>query len=74
MKHLNRYLAEFEGRHNVRPHDTIDQIAVLVSGMDGKRLGYEELVGPRESRLNTGTSTYENLTGDRLARKERQEA
>ena len=32
MKHLNRYLAEFEGRHNVRPHDTIDQIAVLVRG------------------------------------------
>ena len=52
MKHLNRYLAEFEGRHNVRPHDTIDQIAVLVRGMDGKRLGYEELVGPPGTRLN----------------------
>ena len=55
VKHLDRYLAEFEGRHNVRPHDTVDQIAVLVRGMDGKRLGYEELVGPKKTRLNTGS-------------------
>ena len=52
FKHLPRYVAEFGGRHNGRAHDTGDQFAVLVRGMDGKRLGYEELVGPKETRLN----------------------
>ena len=33
-KHLNRYVAEFYGRHNVREYDTVDQMAELVFAMD----------------------------------------
>ena len=43
-KHLSRYVAEFEGRHNSRPADTVDQIASIVQGMNGKRLRYQDLV------------------------------
>lgn len=42
-KHLDRYVAEFSGRHNDRPADTVDQIRRLVRGMDGKRLRYQDL-------------------------------
>ena len=43
-KHLDRYVAEFSGRHNVRNRDTISQMSSLVDGMKGKRLRYRELV------------------------------
>lgn len=43
-KHLQRYVSEFAGRHNVRELDTIDQMADIVSGMAGKRLRYRDLV------------------------------
>ena len=49
-KHLNRYIDEFEGRHNARPMDTTDQMAALVQGSEGKRLTYAALIGPKESR------------------------
>ena len=42
-KHLNRYVATFAARHNVRESDTIDQMAGVVSGMVGKRLMYKDL-------------------------------
>ena len=42
-KHLERYVGEFEGRHNQRPADTIDQMRRMVRGMDGKRLPYKAL-------------------------------
>lgn len=42
-KHLHRYVAEFAGRHNIRPLDTLDQMAAIVQGMEGKRLLYVEL-------------------------------
>ena len=44
-KHLHRYVDEFAGRHNQRESDTIDQMAAMVQGMDGKRLRYKDLVG-----------------------------
>ena len=44
-KHLQRYVDEFSGRHNMRSLDTIDQMAVMAKGMDGKRLRYRDLVG-----------------------------
>ena len=44
-KHLPRYVAEFEGRHNARPLDTADQMAAMVRGADGKRMTYEGLIG-----------------------------
>ena len=43
-KHLGRYAGELAGRHNARPLDTIDQMAVLARGMVGKRLRYRELI------------------------------
>ena len=43
-KHLDRYIQEFAGRHNVREQDTIEQMAVVADGMDGKRLTYERLI------------------------------
>ena len=39
-KHLHRYVNEFAGRHNIRPLDTLDQMAAIVRGMDHKRLRY----------------------------------
>ena len=43
-KHLERYVTEFSGRHNVRELDTIDQVAFLAKGIVGKKLPYKELV------------------------------
>jgi len=46
-KHLDRYVTEFEGRHNRRPLDTADQMANMVKGADGKQLRYADLIGPK---------------------------
>ena len=43
-KHLQRYVNEFSGRHNIRELDTIDQMAVIVEKMDNKRLRYKDLI------------------------------
>ena len=43
-KHLNRYVQEFAGRHNLREHDTIDIMGAVACGMNGKRLRYRELI------------------------------
>ena len=43
-KHLDRYVRQFAGRHNVREADTIDQMAAVVAGMVGKRLMYRDLI------------------------------
>ena len=43
-KHLNRYGAEFAGRHNIRLLDTLDMIRSMVVGIVGKRLPYKALV------------------------------
>lgn len=43
-KHLGRYVDEFVERHNMRGKDTVDQMADLAQGMDGRRLRYKELV------------------------------
>ena len=51
-KHLNRYLAEFSGRHNFRPKDTEDQMTRLVEGAVGKLLRYCDLIGPHETRIH----------------------
>jgi transposase-like protein len=53
-KHTDRYAAEFSGRHNVRPFDTSEQMAAMVTGGDGKRLRYIDLIGPEETRINGG--------------------
>ena len=43
-KHLQRYVTEFAGRHNIRDWDTIDQMATVAQGMVGRRLSYRELI------------------------------
>lgn len=43
-EHLDRYVGEFAGRHNQRELDTIDQMAAITRGMEGKRLQYRELI------------------------------
>ena len=42
-KHLNRYVHEFAGKHNIRCNDTLDQMASIVRGMEGKHLDYKGL-------------------------------
>ena len=49
-KHLPRYVGEFEGRHNSRPLDTADQMVVMATNAEGKRLPYETLIGPAATR------------------------
>ena len=43
-KHLQRYVNEFSGRHNIRPLDTIQQMRAIIHGLEGKRLTYRDLV------------------------------
>ena len=43
-KHLQRYVNEFVGRHDVRERDTVDQMANVVAAMVGKRLMYRDLI------------------------------
>lgn len=43
-KHLHRYVSEFAGRHNLRDLDTVQQMAVVVLAMVGRRLKYKDLV------------------------------
>ena len=45
-KHLNRYVQEFAGKHNLRDLDTLDIMGAVVLGMDGKSLKYDELIAP----------------------------
>ena len=51
-KHLHRYVTEFEGRHNQRSLDTLDQMALMARGAVGKRLRYIDLIGPPNTRLH----------------------
>ena len=43
-KHLQRYIDQFAGNHNVRDCDTIAQIAAVVEGFVGKRLMYRNQI------------------------------
>ena len=44
VKHLQRYVDEFAGRHGVRELNTLEQMGSVVAGMVGKRLSCRELV------------------------------
>ena len=48
-KHLDRYVQEFAGKHNVREKDTIDQMGEVVSRLMGRTLGYRKLVADNGS-------------------------
>ena len=51
VKHLDRYITEFEGRHNNRPLDTEEQMNWMAQRGVGKHLPYADLIGPRDTRL-----------------------
>ena len=44
VKHLQRYVDEFAGRHGVRELDTREQMQSVVARMVGKRLTYRDLI------------------------------
>ena len=51
-KHLQRYVDEFAGKHNVRNEDTLAQMVVVATGLVGKRLMYRDLVA--DNGLSSG--------------------
>ncbi len=52
VKHLQRYIAEFSTRHNLRPLATEERMEAMFAGGVGKTLSYAELVGPKESETD----------------------
>lgn len=44
-QHLQRYLAEFTGRHNVRDADTAEQMGRLAASLNGRQLPWKMLAG-----------------------------
>ena len=51
-KHLQRYVNEFAGKHNVREMDTAAQMTTVAAGLIGKRLMYRDLIA--YNGLNSG--------------------
>ena len=43
-KHLDRYVRQFAGKHNLRERDTLAQMADVVAGLVGRRLLYRDLI------------------------------
>ena len=43
-KHLDRYIQQFAGKHNIRDMDTMDQMQSVVASLVGKRLLYGNLL------------------------------
>ena len=43
-KHLDRYVGEFSGRHNVRDMDTLVLMGAIVRGWEGRLVRYRDLV------------------------------
>ena len=58
-KHLDRYVREFAGRHNIRPRNTLDMMQSVAIGMAGKRLRYHDLIA--DNGLPSGARTLERL-------------
>ena len=49
-KHLQRYVDEFAGRHNMRELDTLEQMGRIVNRMERAQLRYADLIGPVATR------------------------
>ena len=43
-KHLERYVRQFAGKHNLRESDTVAQLAAVAASLIGRRLLYRDLV------------------------------
>lgn len=65
FKHLQRYVSEFAGRHNIRDFDTKDQMAHVAAAMVGQRLMYRDLVsGDRGSPPSNWSRNTTPKTGE----------
>ena len=62
VKHLGRYVNEFEGRHNNRPLDTVEQMGRMARRGIGKHLPYADLIGRVDTRLANGQYRLTNTT------------
>ena len=51
-KHLNRYVAQFAMKHNIREEDTVAQMAHVAAGLIGKSLLYRQLTA--DNGLDSG--------------------
>ena len=51
-KHLDRYVQEFAGRHNLRNADTLVQMTAMALALSGKRLRYRDLIA--DNGLSSG--------------------
>ena len=51
-KHLNRYVQQFAGKHNLRNADTLAQMGHVAAGLIGRRLIYRDLVA--DNGLSSG--------------------
>ena len=51
-KHLNRYIQEFAGKHNIRESDTLVQMRDTVARLVGRNLLYRDLVS--DNGLSSG--------------------
>ena len=51
-KHLNRYVQEFAGKHNIRESDTLVQMRDTVARLVGRNLLYRDLVS--DNGLSSG--------------------
>ena len=51
-KHLDRYVQEFAGKHNLRGADTVAQMIAVAAGLVGRRLMYADLIA--DNGLDSG--------------------
>ena len=66
FKHLQRYVNEFAGRHNLRRLNTKAQMTQVVAAMVGRRLMYRELTRPTDAKAGfiTASTGYLLDSGD----------
>lgn len=58
-KHLDRYVQEFAGRHNIRTDHPKDQMAAVVAGIMGRRLMYRDLIAKSEKAPDSGSDVFQ---------------
>ena len=51
-KHLDRYVRQFAGKHNLREEDTLDIMRHVAAALIGKRLMYSKLIA--DNGLSSG--------------------
>ncbi len=55
FKHLNRYVQEFAGKHNLREDGTLTKMQAVVAGLVGQRHMYSQLIA--DNGLVSGART-----------------